>query len=324
MKVETLYKKCYQTIADIFEVICDLDFTEPLDLIYKKVYQEINEKNEFVIDTAGKLGVPPTYIKNVMILILASTSYMFSYNNYSRGIDSESDYIHLSLLDTLDSTSIIKRFNEDEDFGKSIINGFDNYDTGGYILQTCIKLTIIKEQMLGQILRINPLEIFNLKFYKELDQIEEMIYLIINAHDKTEFTVASDQYGEKENYDNRQDFIYNEFISALEELCNEKYDMDTIIRYLISNVYECIVVDEDLEENLKVYISYFENTSIEEIVKRFYNEPIFGYDMYELFYQYNYCLVPDDLNRRRKSFKNKKDTRYLKRINPLMGKQNEA
>ena len=266
-------------------------------------------------------------IKKVLMLMIASKTYLLNYYDYMHNINKEVCQETLEELEEFDSKSIIEEFHIDGVLREKWLEDFQEFINRPYIFQSQSKYLIIKNNKIKQVFRINPYEILDLSDFIDNDKFitsEITIQTLLNIYDESlEETINISI--EEERLDNDNLLIKTFIKNLINQLKNDDKKIINYIKYMISNIYENITIEiYGKNEDYKKYanlIYYIEHTDINDIVKRFFQDYLFALNVIEAFLESNDYLLEGDLFEKREVFKEKGDLKLLRKLNPYYNEE---
>ena len=261
-------------------------------------------------------------IKKVLMLMIASKTYLLNYYDYMHNINKEVCQETLEELEEFDAKSIIEEFHIDGVLREKWFEDFQEFVNRPYIFQSQSKYLIIKNNKIKQLFRINPYEVLDLSDFIDNDKFitsEITIQTLLNIYDESlEETINISI--EEDRLDNDNLLIKTFIKKLINQLKNDDKKIINYIKYMISNIYENITIEiYGKNEDYKKYanlIYYIEHTDINDIVKRFFQDYIFALNVIEAFLESNDYLLEGDLFEKREVFKEKGDLKLLRKLNP--------
>ena len=258
--------------------------------------------------------------KRVIMYFLVSKSYIMNYYDYIHEINISYCYPFLEELEGLNKEDVIDLFYKPEETTYEIIDDFFAYITRPYIFMSKAKELIINDGKLPSLLKINPFEALDIWDYisdEDLTEPEKFIQIFFDIYDKSIAEAVDDPNGEKENYDCLEIFEHAMLIKNINEYFENDINKVTIfLSYIISNVYECLIVERDSSDINNDLIAYLEEADIYELRDEFINNSEFAFRIMDIFEERNSTLLEDELLNKREQFKRCGDVLLLKRLNP--------
>ncbi len=262
-------------------------------------------------------------IKRICMLIVASKSFMLNNYEFNYGINEEVAQEMLMMQKEYSAPKVLAAFYNDSETAEEWIDNFRTYLESNYIEQNCSIEMGLKEHK-DEILRINPFEIFEFGSYLPSDMLlssEKAIQNYINLYSKA--LCLSYEEEEEEGYGSNEELLHSIFIDCIYEAFPNDRDVDAFIQYIISNIYEAMIVygRKNCDEEL---LSYLETEPMANIIERFLQDYEFALSINDLFLSYNDYLDEYELWERREEFKKKGNIPVLKRINPYYNEEEIA
>lgn len=258
--------------------------------------------------------------KRVIMYFLVSKSYIMNYYDYIHEINISYCFPFLEELEGLNKEDVIDLFYKPEETTYEIIDDFFAYVTRPYIFMSKAKELIINDGKLPSLLKINPFEALDIWDYisdEDLTEPEKFIQIFFDIYDKSIAEAVDDPNGEKENYDCLEIFEHAMLIKNINEYFENDINKVTIfLSYIISNVYECLIVERDSSGINNDLIAYLEEADIYELRDEFINNNEFAFRIMDIFEERNSTLLEDELLNKREQFKRCGDVLLLKRLNP--------
>lgn len=258
--------------------------------------------------------------KRVIMYFLVSKSYIMNYYDYIHEINISYCYPFLEELEGLNKEDVIDLFYKPDETTNEIIDDFFAYITRPYIFMSKAKELIINDGKLPSLLKINPFEALDIWDYisdEDLTEPEKFIQIFFDIYDKSIAEAVDDPNGEKENYDCLEIFEHAMLIKNINEYFENDINKVTIfLSYIISNVYECLIVERDSSGINNDLIAYLEEADIYELRDEFINNSEFAFRIMDIFEERNSTLLEDELLNKREQFKRCGDVLLLKRLNP--------
>lgn len=293
----------YNGDKDILKEVI-LNFLTKDNSKYNKVYLEIIKYYDLDVDLK--------MIKRIIMLMIASKSYVTSVYDESVGISSKEDI--MDEFDNLYLTEVIDKFYHKDEIVLDWLEDYLGYINRPYIFQNQSKLMIIKNGLLNNLLKINPFEVLNLADYIKEDaylKSEIAIQNFFNLYDASLLDLC-----ESEEVEN-DDALLELFIDKLSDTnLNER----ELIQYVIANIYETLSIakidgNSDFLDYLPL-IKVIEENSIDKVIDCFFSDSSFASFIFDAFVTCNDCLIEGDLILKRDTFKEIGNVGLLKRINP--------
>ena len=257
--------------------------------------------------------------KRVIMYFLVSKSYIMNYYDYIHEINISYCFPFLEELEGLNKEDVIDLFYKPEETTYEIIDDFFAYVTRPYIFMSKAKELIINDGKLPSLLKINPFEALDIWDYisdEDLTEPEKFIQIFFDIYDKSIAEAVDDPNGEKENYDCLEIFEHAMLIKNINEYFENDINKVTIfLSYIISNVYECLIVERDSSGINNDLIAYLEEADIYELRDEFINNNEFAFRIMDIFEERNSTLLEDELLNKREQFKRCGDVLLLKRLN---------
>lgn len=258
--------------------------------------------------------------KRVIMYFLISKSYIMNYYDYIHEINISYCYPFLEELEDLNKDGILDLFYKPDETTNEIIDDFFAYITRPYIFMSKSKELIINDGKLSTLLKINPFEALDIWDYildEDLTEPEKFIQIFFDIYDKSIAEAVDDPNGEKENYEGIEAFEHAMLIKNINEYFENDINKVTIfLSYIISNVYECLIVEKDSSGINNDLIVYLEEADIYELRDEFINNNEFAFRIMDIFEERNSTLLEDELLNKREQFKRCGDVLLLKRLNP--------
>ena len=258
--------------------------------------------------------------KRVIMYFLVSKSYIMNYYDYIHEINISYCYPFLEELEDLNKDGILDLFYKPDETTNEIIDDFFAYITRQYIFMSKSKDLIINDGKLSTLLKINPFEALDIWDYildEDLTEPEKFIQIFFDIYDKSIAEAVDDPNGEKENYEGIEAFEHAVLIKNINEYFENDINKVTIfLSYIISNVYECLIVEKDSSGINNDLIAYLEEADIYELRDEFINNNEFAFRIMDIFEERNSTLLEDELLNKREQFKRCGDVLLLKRLNP--------
>ncbi len=258
--------------------------------------------------------------KRVIMYFLVSKSYIMNYYDYIHEINISYCYPFLEELEGLNKEDVIDLFYKPDETTNEIIDDFFAYITRPYIFMSKAKELIINDGKLPSLLKINPFEALDIWDYisdEDLTEPEKFIQIFFDIYDKSIAEAVDDPNGEKENYEGIEAFEHAMLIKNINEYFENDINKVTIfLSYIISNVYECLIVEKDSSGINNDLIVYLEEADIYELRDEFINNNEFAFRIMDIFEERNSTLLEDELLNKREQFKRCGDVLLLKRLNP--------
>ncbi len=258
--------------------------------------------------------------KRVIMYFLVSKSYIMNYYDYIHEINISYCYPFLEELEDLNKDGILDLFYKPDETTNEIIDDFFAYITRQYIFMSKSKELIINDGKLSTLLKINPFEALDIWDYildEDLTEPEKFIQIFFDIYDKSIAEAVDDPNGEKENYEGIEAFEHAVLIKNINEYFENDINKVTIfLSYIISNVYECLIVEKDSSGINNDLIAYLEEADIYELRDEFINNNEFAFRIMDIFEERNSTLLEDELLNKREQFKRCGDVLLLKRLNP--------
>lgn len=325
----------YAYAYDVFLIWVDsmnTFFQGEKDKVINAVLDFLNNKSPYYDEEFKKISESQfkdlNYVKKLIMLIIASKSYMANNYDYHHDINKKLSRKMMDELETMNPETIIKNFYQRSEFAEAIIDDYFSFINSSYIYQSQCKSLIIKNNKRDIILKLNPFEILDLYDYIEDDKYTESeicIQTFLNIYEQSLLESINDEYSEEENYSCPEEFLVSCMITRIKEVFPEESQVKIFIKYLLSNVYETVVTElKGHNEDYKKYadIVYFiENTEIEKIISRFFSDYRFALHTTDAFLEGNDYLVEGDLIGKRDQFKRVGNVKLLRKLNPFY--QNE-
>lgn len=314
-----LYDVSYDSFSfflDTVELSCDseesfygvvLDFLTNTNSKCNTLF--LNIFNEYKID------VDLNEVKRIIMLMIASKSYIMRTYDEQKGINSYSIEDIKREFDNLDYMDVLDYFYSKDDIVLSWIEDFNSYIKRPYIFQSMSKSIVIKNNLLSELLSINPFEVLSLGDHIKDDsylQSEIAIQQFFDIYDMALLEFYGDEIDE-----DKDEFFANLFLKKLEE---QNINMNEFILYTISNVYETLSIA--IVESCSEYYKYkwlkkkIEDSSTSLLLSYFYNDATFRIGVIDVFVMSNESLIEGDLISKRNTFKSDGNTLVLKRLNP--------
>ena len=293
-----IYAYTYDTFV-IFTENLNLLHIGNKDLIVKDILDFLTNKNDKYDEEYMKIVTSEfkdiESIKRVIMLIIASKSYMFNYYDYWHEINIEQSKNMLEEIESMSMQQIIRAFYKRDEFVEYLLEDFFSYINRPYIFQNKCKSLIIANGKKDIILKINPFEALDLYDCIDDDKYtnsEICIQLFMDFYDKS--------------------LLYS---------FNDEKKFIIFIRYIISNVYETIITElngnnYDYKKYLDIVYSV-ENCKIDEILSRFLSDYKFALNIIDAFLEGNDYLVEGDLLGKREMFKKSGNISLLRKLNPF-------
>lgn len=322
-----IYAYTYDTFV-IFTENLNLLHIGNKDLIVKDILDFLTNKNDKYDEEYMKIVTSEfkdiESIKRVIMLIIASKSYMFNYYDYWHEINIEQSKNMLDVIESMSMQEIIRAFYKRDEFVEYLLEDFFSYINRPYIFQNKCKSLIISNGKKDIILKINPFEALDLYDCIDDDKYtnsEICIQLFMDFYDKSLLYSFNDDYGEADKYSCSEEFLVETFISKLRNYFNDEKKFLIFIRYIISNVYETIITElncdnHDYKKYLDIVYSV-ENCKIDEILSRFLSDYKFALNIIDAFLEGNDYLVEGDLLGKREMFKKSGNISLLRKLNPF-------
>ncbi len=279
-----------------------------------------NEDLKSFIDDAINLDT----CKRVIMFMLVSKSYVMNYYDFVHEINRAYTEDMIQELESLNKENVIELFYKPSEVTDDILEDFFAYIVRPYVFQSKAKELVFKDGKLKTLLELNPFEALDIWDYisdEDFMESEKYIQTFFNLYDKSISDASLDEFGEKENYDEADDYEYSLFINNIR---NHFEDDSTkillFLSYIMSNIYEFLVVEK--KNNPKEYedafylIDYFENEDIYTLKDEFLTNQDFALRIIDLFVEINGTLYEDDLLNRRDDFKKCGDVKLLRKLNP--------
>ena len=258
--------------------------------------------------------------KRVIMYFLVSKSYIMNYYDYIHEINISYCYPFLEELEDLNKDGILDLFYKPDETTNEIIDDFFAYITRQYIFMSKSKELILNDGKLSTLLKINPFEALDIWDYildEDLTEPEKFIQIFFDIYDKSIAEAVDDPNGEKENYEGIEAFEHAVLIKNINEYFENDINKVTIfLSYIISNVYECLIVEKDSSGINNDLIAYLEEADIYELRDEFINNNEFAFRIMDIFEERNSTLLEDELLNKREQFKRCGDVLLLKRLNP--------
>lgn len=322
-----IYAYTYDTFV-IFTENLNLLHIGNKDLIVKDILDFLTNKNDKYDEEYMKIVTSEfkniESIKRVIMLIIASKSYMFNYYDYWHEINIEQSKNMLEEIESMSMQQIIRAFYKRDELVECLLEDFFSYINRPYIFQNKCKSLIIANGKKDIILKINPFEALDLYDCIDDDKYtnsEICIQLFMDFYDKSLLYSFNDDYGEADQYSCSEEFLVETFISKLRNYFNDEKKFVIFIRYIISNVYETIITElncdnHDYKKYLDIVYSV-ENCKIDEILSRFLSDYKFALNIIDAFLEGNDYLVEGDLLGKREMFKKSGNISLLRKLNPF-------
>jgi hypothetical protein len=326
--MHTIYDIAANLLEDLFYY-----FEENVDSILKEhnfmlnLLTSNNSRYEPIFKYIAKeyKDIPSYYLKQVMILIIASKAYIYNVYNLENGINSEYTEETIQILNDLNAKDIIELFKNHDTFAFKLIEDFFQYTSFNYIFKSISEYRILKSnERKSNLLKINPFEVLDNQKYKEVKSFlpsELIIQKFLDLYEMSENFMALDTYGEEENYETPEDFLTSVFVSNVTLTFSES-EVEEFILYICANIYELLVINESNKKNPnKIYEfvkSYISESSKEELINDFLTDMQIASMLIEYFYDGNADLIDGELAKRREKLTNNPEAlNKVSELNPF-------
>lgn len=262
--------------------------------------------------------------KRVIMFLMVSKSYIMNYYDLVHEINISYSMPKVEELESLTKEDIIDMFYKPTEMTDDVIDDFLDYNKRPYIFMFKSKELIFKNEKLPILLELNPFEILDIWNYipdEDLTKPEKYIQQFFDIYDKTISECTEDVNGEKENYDDMDDYEHKVFLQNIyESFENDITQITIFLSYILSNVYEFLIIEK--KNGYKDYeacfdlISFLEEHDIYELRDEFLNNNEFAFRIIDLFIEQNSTLDENDLLEKREAFKRCGDIKLLRKLNP--------
>ena len=340
-KINTIYDVCYNILYVVLNNILHLNNHE--EKIVLKLYNFLTTdgsqfENIFDDITYFKFDEDHAFYKKIMMLIVVSNSYYLSLYQYEHDISRDVNAIIIDELEELSSSDIIRMFYNLESNSKiaDYITDYIEFASKNYIFRNGCMEAVLKEEKLGNLLKLNPFELVNYVNYIDLDNLlvtEKYIQEFIDLYDSSlsftkENEIIEDISEEEKNALFNEQLIQNfkdkvdEYFGEDENKINEFYS------YIFSNIYETLIVlikiDKDDSKRYKELLEIFEecNCCFEELYLLFNTDDDVAFMLIDFFIDTNDDIYEDDLIERRDDYIQVGDCDTLRDLNPYYDEEN--
>lgn len=311
-----IYDFCYDAF-NMFVDDIDTRYNQDRDVLNAVVIDFLTNKNskynKYFIDIIknDKLDVSLSMLKRIIMLMLASKSYIMRIYDEEIGINS---YYASSNDSDINFKDVIDYFYSNNSIVLDYIDDYLAYINRPYIFHNMSKSLIIKKGLLEELLSINPFEVLSLGDYIKDDAYLKSEVTIQQFFDMLDASIVEihEIYGEE-----KEDVLGEIFLSKIEEA---NVDKNEFIQYIMSNVYETLVIasntnDPDFLEYIPLK-SVIEENNIKILIRLFCEDASFRYKIIDAFIVCNDALVEGDLLEKRDAFNETGDIKLLRKLNP--------
>lgn len=311
-----IYDFCYDAF-NVFVDNIDTRYNQDRDVLNAVVLDFLTNKNskynKYFIDVINndKLDISLSMLKRIIMLMLASKSYIMRIYDEEIGINSY--YASNNDLD-INFRDIIDYFYNNNSIILDYIDDYLAYINRPYIFHSMSKSLIIKKGLLEELLRINPFEVLSLGNYIKDDAYLKSEVAIQQFFDMFDASIIEihEVYAEE-----KEDVLGEIFLSKLEEA---NVDKNEFIQYIISNIYETLVIanntnDPEYMEYMSLK-SVIEENNIITLIRLFCENASFRYKVIDAFIVCNDALVEGELLEKRDAFNETGDIKLLRKLNP--------
>lgn len=321
-----IYDVCYNILTLTLDyILTNYEEGETSDELIKFLTTDENEYDELFYEIK-KINsyFDVKKCKQIMMLIIASSSYYLSLYSIKNNIDIE---IYEEILDDLNSSSykdIIYKFIHWKDHEEvfDYIDDFVSFYEKNYIYFNNCMQEVIKQGKLLNICKINPFEALNYMQYEpnKILKSEKMLQDFIDMYNASYYEVQIDESKEAYLYENDDEY----FVNILYKKISKKYKSEEkkLFSYIFSNIYEFIYSQQlpiQFRKKYKFLLDEFyqEDIDFSNIYNLYLNDYHFAMNLNDCFVEINESIVIDDLGLRRENFKKFGNIEVLRKLNPF-------
>ncbi len=330
----TLYEYCYDILYMVSSDIIDTHKNKKSKIILELLDFLLTDHSRFenVLKENSNIGEDKKFCKNIMMLIIVSSSYLLSLYQANHEINVEANLQIIDEIKKLSPQEIITAFKnfKDNSYIIDYIDDFFSYSGKNYIFRNGCLETVLQEDKLSELLQINPFEIINFLDYIPPEKFlttEKFIQGFIDIYDSSIcHSIDILKSFKDDEYDDTVVEIFkekvNEYFGDNEEQILKFYS------YIFSNVYETLVVlvekDKLLYDTHQDLIGLFSdcNYNFENLYEMFVNNTDIAILIIEFFVYTNDDILEETLIDKREDYIEVGDVEILRKLNPYYDEEN--
>lgn len=343
-KFITLYDICYGVLYEVVNNIFALNNNEEKAVL--ELYNFLTTDGsqfESIFDdiTYFKFDEDKTIYKKIMMLIVVSSAYYLSLYQYDHNISQDVNMSIIEDLEELSSKDIIRMFYNLDDNPKiaDYMINYCDFVSKNYIFRNGCLETVLKNEKLNELLKINPFELMNFIYYIDLERFltsEKYIQEFIDLYDSAlSFTKDDDTIDEDTDISEvEKNEIFNEHLiqnfkdKVSEYFVYDENKINEFYSYIFSNIYETLIVlinnDKDDSKRRQKLLEIFEecNCQFEELYLLFNTDDDVAFMLIDFFIDTNDDIYEEDLVDRRDDYIKVGNSETLRDLNPYYDEEN--